>query len=71
MPVFEEFPYTNFHELNLDWIISELKKIREGTIDTSGLVQYRALDLVPYYIDGVNGDDENPGTAAKPFRTAN
>ena len=26
MPIWEEFPYTNIHELNLDWII---KKVRE------------------------------------------
>ena len=25
----ERFPYTNFHDLNLDWIIKELKKIIE------------------------------------------
>ena len=28
MPL-EQFPYTNFHELNLDWIIDEIKKARE------------------------------------------
>lgn len=69
MPVFEEFPYTNFHELNLDWLICELKKIKAGIIDTDGLKQYRVFDQVKYYIDGVSGDDENPGTASKPFRT--
>lgn len=25
----ENFPYTNFHDLNLDWILSSLKKIIE------------------------------------------
>ena len=25
---FTEFPYTNFHELNLDWIIDEIMKAR-------------------------------------------
>ncbi len=25
----EHFPYTNFHDLNLDWIIETLKKIKE------------------------------------------
>lgn len=24
---FEQFPYTNFHELNLDWIVSEIKRL--------------------------------------------
>lgn len=36
MPVIfngEQFPYTNFHDLNLDWLIQELKKNR--TIDAS------------------------------------
>lgn len=25
MGVFEQFPYTNFHELNLDWVLQKLK----------------------------------------------
>ena len=29
MGLFDQFPYTNFHELNLDWIINEMKKLRE------------------------------------------
>lgn len=27
--MFENLPYTNFHDLNLDWIIAEIKKFRE------------------------------------------
>lgn len=27
MPVFENFPYTNFHDLNLDWILNEVKAL--------------------------------------------
>ena len=34
MAVFEKFPYTNFHELNLDWII-EIVKTLDNTV--SGL----------------------------------
>ena len=35
MGVFEHFPYTNFHELNLDWIVERLKYIEEHTtVDT-------------------------------------
>lgn len=26
MSLFEQFPYTNYHDLNLDWIIQEIKK---------------------------------------------
>lgn len=28
--VYENLPYTNFHEMNLDWIISEIKALQEG-----------------------------------------
>lgn len=34
MGVFENLPYTNFHELNLDWIV---KKIKELEIKTASL----------------------------------
>ena len=29
--MFEQFPYANFHEINLDWIIQKLKDIEAGT----------------------------------------
>lgn len=29
MPVFENFPYTNFHDLNLDWILNKVKELDE------------------------------------------
>lgn len=29
MGLFEQFPYTNFHELNLDWILKQLKEFQE------------------------------------------
>lgn len=27
MSIFNEFPYTNFHEMNLDWILEKIKKL--------------------------------------------
>lgn len=27
MPLFNNFPYTNFHELNLDWVIRKVKEL--------------------------------------------
>lgn len=33
MAIFDQFPYTNFHELNLDWIIAEMKKLKDLTED--------------------------------------
>lgn len=32
MALFENFPYTNLHELNLDWIINELNRIKETAV---------------------------------------
>lgn len=33
MGLFEQFPYTNFHELNLDWLLQEMKRLA-GRMDT-------------------------------------
>ena len=32
MGLFEQFPYTNFHELNLDWLIDQLKKLSDAQV---------------------------------------
>lgn len=32
MALFENFPYTNLHELNLDWLINEIKKIESTQV---------------------------------------
>lgn len=32
MSLFENFPYTNLHELNLDWLIQELKTVKESAV---------------------------------------
>lgn len=32
MAMFENFPYTNLHELNLDWIIKELERVKESAV---------------------------------------
>ena len=29
MPLFENWPYSNFHELNLDWILQQVKDLTE------------------------------------------
>lgn len=33
MGVFEQFPYTNFHDLNLDWILKKLKDFEKDLTD--------------------------------------
>ena len=30
MPLYDDFPYTNFHSLNLDWIIKKLSELEKG-----------------------------------------
>ena len=42
MGVFDQFPYTNFHELNLDWILQALKEI-EKTMD-----QFVSINALKY-----------------------
>lgn len=68
MPVFENFPYTNFHELNLDWILKKIKSLETEAIDP-GVKGARIKNHRRYYIDGVNGKDTNPGTSGEPFKT--
>ena len=42
MGIFEQFPYTNFHELNLNWILKALKEL-EHTIE-----QFVAINALKY-----------------------
>lgn len=40
MAIFNEFPQTNFHELNLDWVIAELKDLKDkyADLDVEGII---------------------------------
>lgn len=40
MSIFNEFPQTNFHELNLDWVIAELKDLKDkyADLDVEGII---------------------------------
>lgn len=42
MGLFEQFPYTNFHELNLDWILHELKTLK------TTITNFIAINSVKY-----------------------
>lgn len=42
MGLFEQFPYTNFHELNLDWILYELKTLK------TTITNFIAINSVKY-----------------------
>ena len=44
---FEQFPYTNFHDLNLDWVLKEVKRVSQA-VDTWST---EVLDAAKAYTD--------------------
>jgi len=51
MALFENFPYTNLHELNLDWIVKEINELKEGQVlsvngQTGHVILYQAKDIL-------------------------
>lgn len=51
MALFENFPYTNLHELNLDWLINELKKLEDAQVLsvnglTGNVILYQDANMV-------------------------
>lgn len=61
---FEQFPYSNFHDLNLDWIISEVKKAIEGfkalsaKTDDFETTLNNALEYINNYFENLNVQEE-------------
>ena len=57
MGMFEQFPFTNFHELNLDWLIQEIKKLGDAAVlsvngETGDVILYQdALVRLPDITD--------------------
>ena len=47
MGVFEHFPYTNFHDLNLDWILSRVKEV---LAEADSLEQWKGTHEQEYQI---------------------
>lgn len=45
MGIFDQFPYSNFHEMNLDWVINEIVKLR-GVYDNLQKEIHDAIDFV-------------------------
>ena len=56
MGVFDHFPYTNFHELNLNWIVNEIKKLVNDYEKLNGLFK-DFEELKQYVIDYFNNAD--------------
>ena len=40
-----EFPGTNFHDLNLDWLLDEMKKLREEWEEWLRTHQYPVIEV--------------------------
>ena len=61
---FEQFPYSNFHDLNLDWIISEVKKAIEGfkalsdKTDNFETTLNNALEYINNYFENLDVQEE-------------
>lgn len=45
MGLFEHFPYTNFHQLNLDWIVRQLKKKEDRVEALEGRMDQAEADI--------------------------
>lgn len=51
MGLFEQFPFTNFHQLNLDWILQQVKNMSEHTVlsvngQTGDVILYQSENIV-------------------------
>lgn len=51
MGLFEQFPYTNFHDINLDWLINEIKKLGNNAVlsvngQTGDVILYQSENIV-------------------------
>lgn len=59
MSLFEQFPYTNFHEINLDWLIQQVKNYGESVVlsvngQTGDVVLYQDPNIVFPSVDNSN-----------------
>lgn len=69
MGLFDQFPYTNFHELNLDWIINEMKKLREDfdslpdSIIEKLIANFRLGNFINVKLLGAKGDGVSDDTS--------
>lgn len=66
MAIWEQFPFTNFHEQNLDWVLNSVKNLDErvDTLENSGTV-------TKDYVDEQDANLDEKITAERSERTAN
>ena len=66
MALFENFPYTNLHELNLDWLVNELNKLKDTQVisvngQTGEVILYQDAQVL---LPAVNNDHWSIGRVA-------
>lgn len=54
MGIFQQFPYTNFHELNLDWVLNKIKELWQGVEDIDEKVDNFIITTEPTIRDEVD-----------------
>lgn len=54
MGIFSQFPYTNFHEMNLDWILGKIKELWKGVADLDKRMDDFIADTEPIIRDEVD-----------------
>lgn len=59
MGFFNKYPYTDFHELNLDWILAKMKEIQEAMDGLLETAIEQATENAKAYIDEQLDDLEN------------
>lgn len=66
MAIWEQFPFTNFHEQNLDWVLNSVKNLDErvDTLESSGTV-------TKDYVDAQDANLDEKITAERSARTTN
>ena len=55
IPFWNKYPYTDFHDLNLDWVILELKRIEESLVGIKEEIEADTIAAVEAYIDNKLG----------------
>ena len=47
---YNKYPYTGFHELNLDWVIGEMKKLNESFAEFSSINEIKFADPMEWSV---------------------
>lgn len=56
MGIFNNYPYTDFHEMNLDWVIKTLKEIDTRIDELKDEILREAIEATEAYVDDKMAD---------------